>query len=69
MPPKATEQSRLQVEIVKQYPGQIQVTRRVQVLVPGKHFPNLEAAERRLEYWGEAVEFAERHSFQRHLQA
>ena len=63
------QKNKLQVEIVKQYPGQLQVTRRVKVLVPGKHFPNLEAAERRQEYSGEAVEFAERHSFQRHLQA
>jgi hypothetical protein len=30
------------VTAVKQYPGQVQVTRSVKVKVPGKHFPQLQ---------------------------
>ena len=40
-PKLATRQSALSVEVVKQYPGPVQVTRRVRVMVPGKHFPQL----------------------------
>ena len=45
------------VQAIKQYPGQQQVTRRVRVMVPGKHFPQLQAAEKAVSYWGTAVEF------------
>ena len=47
MPPRAaaTTQANTLVQSfgapIKQYPGQIQVTRAVQVQVPGKHFNNL----------------------------
>ena len=37
---------------IKQHPGQIQVTRRVKVNVPGKHFPGLSPAEQLLFYEG-----------------
>ena len=57
------------VVAVKQYPGQQQVTRRVRVKVPGKHFPQLQTAEQLLDFWGEAVEFKERHTFPRHAKA
>ena len=63
------QQATLEVEIVKQYCGLQTVSRRVRVQVPGKHFPALQPAEKREQYWGEAVEFAERHDFPRHLQA
>ena len=33
------------VTAIKQYPGPVQVTRRVKVKVPGKHFPQLSLAE------------------------
>ena len=33
------------MEHIKQHPGAVQVTRSVYVNVPGKHFPNLSAAE------------------------
>ena len=59
----------LGVEVIRQYPGQVQVTRRVRVKVPGRHFPQLSTAEKKVDYWGEAVEFTERHEFGRHLQA
>ena len=56
---------------IKQYTGQIQVTRAVQAQVPGKHFNNLTAAPRqqRAIYWATTVEFQERHSFERHVKA
>ena len=61
------------VEAIKQYPGQQQVTRSVKVSVPGKHFPQLQAAEQRAFYDGTAMEFAERHTssykFERHQKA
>ena len=57
------------VQAIKQYPGQQQVTRRVRVMVPGKHFPQLQAAEKAVSYWGTAVEFQERRKFPRHLKA
>ena len=57
------------VDVVKQYPGLVQVTRKVRVQVPGKHFPSLQPTEQGLHYWGEAVEFAERHKFERHAKA
>ena len=38
-------------EVIKQYPGTLQVTRRVKVKVPGKHFPSLSAAEQKDFFW------------------
>ena len=52
-------QAALDVEIIRQYPGPVQVARRVQLKVPGKHFPNLTAAEQKEFYDGTAVEYAE----------
>ena len=57
------------VTAVKQYPGQVQVTRSVKVKVPGKHFPQLQPNEQAQDYWGEAVEYKERHNFPRHAKA
>ena len=54
---------------IKQYPGQIQVTRRVKVKVPGKHFTGLTAAEQKLDYWVTAMEFRERYPFERYSKA
>ena len=36
---------------IRQFAGQVQVTRRVKVKVPGKHFSGLSAAEQKLDYW------------------
>ena len=75
MPPRAaaTTQANTLVQSfgapIKQYPGQIQVTRAVQVQVPGKHFNNLTGAEAAAGYWATAVEYHERHSFERHAKA
>jgi hypothetical protein len=63
------QQGVLDVERIKQYPGLVQVTRRVQVKVPGKHFLSLTPNEQKEFYSGTAVEFAERHKFERHLKA
>ena len=52
-------QAALDVEIIRQYPGPVLVARRVQLKVPGKHFPNLTAAEQKEFYDGTAVEYAE----------
>ena len=38
-------QDSLTFERIWQYPGAVQVTRKVVVSVPGKHFPQLTAAE------------------------
>ena len=65
---KSSENS-LGFEVIKQSPGPQQVTRRVRVQVPGKHFPNLQLAEQQALYWGSAVESKERHSFHRHAKA
>lgn len=43
-------QPELGFEVIKQHPGPVQVSRKVLVNVPGKHFPNLQAAEQRREY-------------------
>ena len=72
MPPAARKeavQQALNVEVVKQYPGQQQVDRAVKVMIPGRHFPGLEAAEQRVDYEGTAVEYVQRHTFGRHLKA
>ena len=57
------------VETIKQHPGAVQVTRAVKVDVPGKHFPTLQTAEQKQMYSGTAVEYSERHQFDRHLKA
>ena len=57
----AAVQQSLEVERIRQHPGQQQVSRAVKVSVPGKHFPQLEAAEQKIDYDGTAVEYAERH--------
>ena len=54
---------------IKQYPGQQQVDRAVVVSVPGKHFTFLSAAQQKLSYDGTAVEYRERHIFERHAKA
>ena len=60
-------QQSIAVERIKQYGGRVQVERKVQVKVPGKHFPQLTPAEQKQEYVGTAVEFAQRHKFTQHL--
>ena len=62
-------QTSLDVEVIKQYPGRVQVERKVKLRVPGKHFPQLTPAEQKDFYDGTAVEYAERHKFERHLRA
>ena len=66
---KATKQTALSVDVVKQYPGQQQVDRRVIVNIPGKFFPQLTGAEQAAFYSGEPVEFKERHKFGVHNKA
>ena len=41
-------------EVIKQYPGPQQVQRAVKVNVPGKHFPQLQPAEQKVDYEGTA---------------
>ena len=62
-------QGQLEVERIRQYPGQVQVARRVKVRVPGKHFSGLTAAEQKQLFDGTAVEYIERHKFAQHLKA
>ena len=62
-------QTSLDGTLIKQHAGPVTVQRRVVVDVPGKFFPGLEPAEQRQFYPGVAFEFAERHSFSRHLKA
>ena len=67
---QATTMKSLGVEVIKQYPGAQQVSRSVtKVDVPGKHFGGLQPAEQKVFYEATAVEFAERHKFERHLKA
>ena len=54
---------------IKQYPGQQQVDRAVVVSAPGKHFSGLTPAEQKQAYAATAVEYRERHSFERHQKA
>ena len=56
-------------ERIRQYPGPVQVQRRVKVKVPGKHFPGLASSEQKEMYDGTAVESAERHQFAVHHKA
>mmetsp|Transcript_55188 Transcript_55188/g.109587 ORF Transcript_55188/g.109587 Transcript_55188/m.109587 type:complete len:93 (+) Transcript_55188:319-597(+) len=51
------EQTELGFERIRQFPGQVQVDRRVKVDVPGKFFPQLQPSEQAKVYEGEAVEF------------
>ena len=44
------EQQALDVERIRQYPGRVQVERRVKLKVPGKHFPALTPAEQKESY-------------------
>lgn len=53
---------------IKQYPGQQQVDRAVVVAVPGKHFPFLSADQQKVSYDGTAVEYRERHTFERYVE-
>ena len=66
---RTTTQTALAVEVIKHYAGPVQVQRRVMVNVPGKHFPQLQAAEQAADYPGTAVEFKERHQFPLHRKA
>ena len=49
-------QNKMSVEVIRQYAGPVQVTRRVWVRVPGKHFPGLQATEQKEFFKGTAVE-------------
>ena len=64
MPP--VDQTTLNVEIIKQHPGAQTAARRVKANIPGKFFPQLQPAEQKALYDGEAVEFRERYSFSKH---
>jgi hypothetical protein len=55
------------MDVIKQYPGPLTVSRAVKVDVPGKHFPQLTGAEQKASYTGTAVEFTERHTFARYM--
>jgi len=55
------------MDVIKQYPGPLTVSRAVKVDVPGKHFPQLTGAEQNASYAGTAVEFTERHTFARYM--
>ena len=57
------------MDVIKQYPGPQQVQRAVKVNVPGRHFPQLQPAEQAVLYEATAVDFAERHKFEKHLKA
>ena len=60
------DQTTLNIEIIKQYPGAQTAARRVKAKIPGKFFPQLQPAEQKALYDGEAVEFRERYSFSKH---
>lgn len=64
-----TKQTALSVDVIKQYPGQLQVDCRVIVNIPGRFFPQLTGAEQAAFYPGEPVEFKERHKFGTHVKA
>ena len=58
--PTSTQNTTLQtmgMDVIKQYPGPLTVSRAVKVDVPGKHFPQLTGAEQNASYAGTAVEF------------
>ena len=54
-------QQTLDVEIIRQHSGVQTSARRVKVSVPGKFFPQLQPAEQKAFYEGEAVEYRERY--------
>lgn len=56
-------------EVIKRHPGPQQVDRAVVVKLPGKHFPQLQAAEQAVFHDGQAVEYAERHKLSVHHKA
>ena len=66
---QAGRQAALAVERIKQHSGPVQIKRRVKVMVPGKHFPQLSTAEQQTFYEGTAVEFTDRHPFPQFLRA
>ena len=53
-------------EPIKQYQGQVQVTRSVRVETPGRHYNNLTGPEAQASYWATVVEFKERQPFPQH---
>ena len=66
--PTSTQNTTLQtmgMDVIKQYPGPLTVSRAVNALavkrwtsrLPGKHFPHLTGAEQNASYAGTAVEF------------
>ena len=55
-------QPSLAVERIKQYPGPVQVLRKVTVQVPGKHFTGLTSVEAGNFYEAQAVEYAEEYA-------
>ena len=46
------------MDVIKQYPGPLTVSRAVKVDVPGKHFPQLTGAEQNASYTGTPTEKA-----------
>jgi hypothetical protein len=54
-------QQTLDVEIIRQHSGVQTSARRVKFSVPGKFFPQLQPAEQKACYEGEAVEYRERY--------
>ena len=65
-------QPELGFEVIKQHPGPVQVSRKVLVNVPGRHFsnpPGSRAAARVPGVPGTPIEYAERHRFERHARA
>ena len=72
MPPATVAppgQGTLTVDVIKQYPGPQQVARAVKVNVPGKHFPQLQPSEQKVDYEATAVDCAEKHKFVQHAKA
>ena len=59
--PATTQQTTLSVDVIKQYPGPQQVERAVTLMVPGKHFPQLQPSEQKEFYEGTALGFTEKH--------
>ena len=50
-----TQQTTLSVDVIKQYPGPQQVEWTVTLMVPGKHFPQLQPSEQKEFYEGTAL--------------
>ena len=47
-------------DVIKQHAGPVQAERKVKVKVPGKQFPALTPSEQKEDFWGTAVEAADR---------